>query len=73
VYAVLRDNGQRLYIADALNGSDLAYARAGDGPWSAAEVTPAVRIVSQFLIRQHVDEVSRVFHVDGAAAHGAQH
>jgi len=73
VYAVLQDNGQRLYIADALNGSDLAYARAGDGTWSAAEVTPAERIVSQFLIRQHVDEVSRVFHVDDAPAHHGQH
>jgi len=73
VYAVLQDNGQRLYIADALNGSDLAYARAGDGPWSAVEVTPASRIVSQFLIRQHLDEVSRVFHVDDASAHHGQH
>jgi arylsulfatase A-like enzyme len=73
VYAVLQDNGQRLYIADALNGSDLAYERAGDGPWSVVEATPASRIVSQFLIRQHIDEVSRVFHVDDAPAHHGEH
>ena len=73
VYAVLQDNGQRLYIADALNGSDLAYERSGDGPWSAVEVTSASRIVSQFLIRQHIDEVSRIFHVDDAPAHHGQH
>jgi hypothetical protein len=73
VYAVLQDNGQRLYIADALNGSDLAYERSVDGPWSAVEVTPASRLVSQFLIRQHIDEVSRIFHVDDAPAHHGQH
>jgi hypothetical protein len=73
VYAVLRDNGQRLYIADALNSQDLAYERVGQGPWSTVDVTPSVRTIDQFLIRQHIDEVSRVFHVDDAPAHDGQH
>ena len=73
VYAVLRDNGQRLYIADALNGNDLAYERNGAGPWSTVEVTAAARTVNQFLIRQHIDEVSRVFHVDDTSAHHGEH
>jgi hypothetical protein len=71
VYAVLQDNGQRLYIADALTGLDLAYERRGASPWAAIEVTTAARTIDQFLIRQHIDEVSRVFHVrDAAAAYG---
>jgi len=73
VYAVLQDNGQRLYIADALNGNDLAYERNGAGPWSTVEVTAAARTVNQFLIRQHIDEVSRVFHVDDTSAHHGEH
>ena len=63
VYAVLQDNGQQLYIADALTGRDLAYERRGTGRWSAVDVTTAARTIGQFLIRQHIDEVSRVFHV----------
>lgn len=66
VYAVLQDNGQRLYIADALNGSDLGYERAGTGPWAATEVTTASRTVNQFLIRQYIYQVSRVFHLPDA-------
>jgi arylsulfatase A-like enzyme len=73
VYAVLQDNGQRLYIADALNSQDLVYERAGNGPWAAVEVTAAERTIDQFLIRQHIDEVSRVFHVDDAATYDGQH
>jgi hypothetical protein len=73
VYAVLQDNGQRLYIADALSGLDLAYERTGAGPWSAVEVTTAARTINQFLIRQHIDEVSRIFHVNDAPAYHGEH
>jgi hypothetical protein len=73
VYAVLQDNGRELYIADAQSGTDLAYARDAVGGWSAVEVTAAGRTVNQFLIRQHIDEVSRVFHMDDAPAHDRQH
>ena len=66
VYAVLQDNGRELYIADAQSGTDLAYARDAVGGWSAVEVTAAARTVNQFLIRQHIDDVSRVFHLDDA-------
>ena len=41
--------------------------------WSAVEVTAAARTVGQFLIRQHIDEVSRVFHVHDAPADHGQH
>jgi len=73
VWAVLRDNGQRLYIADALSGADLAYDRDPGGRWAPVEVSVAARTVNQFLIRQHIDEVSRVFHVHDAPARAGQH
>ena len=73
VYAVVQDNGQRLYIADALTGTDLAYDRDAAGRWAAVEVTAAARTVNQFVIRQHIDEVSRVFRVDDTSAHQRQH
>jgi hypothetical protein len=63
VYAVLQDNARQLYIADALSGVDLAYARDTGGGWTAVDVTSPARTVNQFVIRQHIDEVSRVFHV----------
>ncbi|MEP6914895.1 MAG: sulfatase-like hydrolase/transferase [Acidobacteriota bacterium] len=61
VYAVLRHNGRRLYIADAIKGGDLAYDRDLDGRWRTVDVTPGQRTINQFLIRQHIDEVTRVF------------
>jgi hypothetical protein len=73
VYAVLQDNARRLYVADALSGTDLAYDRDAAGRWASVEVTAAARTVNQFLIRQHIDEVSRVFHVDDASARQRQH
>jgi hypothetical protein len=73
VYAVLQQNGQQLYIADALSGTDLAYRRQAAGTWVSTDVSPEDRTVNQFLIRQHIDEVSRVFHVDDASARHRQH
>jgi hypothetical protein len=63
VYAVLQDNARQLYIADALSGDDVAYRRDSETSWSPREVSAGERTVNQFLIRQHVDEVSRVFGV----------
>ena len=63
VYAVLQNNGTQLYIADALSGTDSAYTREGAWTWTSADVTTGARTVNQFLIRQHLDEVSRIFHV----------
>ena len=63
VYAVLQDNGTQLYIADALSGTDIAYKREGAWTWATTDVTTGARTVNQFLIRQHLDEVSRIFHV----------
>jgi hypothetical protein len=63
VYAVLQHNGTQLYIADALSGADSAYRREGAWTWATTDVTPGARAVNQFLIRQYLDEVSRIFHL----------
>ena len=63
VYAVLRHNGRRLYIADAIKGGDLAYERDPSGRWTEIEVSKGFRTVNQFIIRQHLDEVTRIFRV----------
>jgi hypothetical protein len=63
VYAVLRHNGRQLYIANAIKGGDLAYERDASGRWTEMDVSAGSRTVNQFIIRQHVDEVARVFHV----------
>jgi hypothetical protein len=65
VYAVLRHNGRRLYIADAINGGDLAYERDPSGRWTQIDVSRGLRTVNQFIIRQHLDEVTRIFRVAG--------
>jgi arylsulfatase A-like enzyme len=60
VYAVLRDNGTRLYIADGVNRRDYAYRIASDLP-ARAGVTDAERRANQTLIRQHLDEIARLY------------
>jgi len=61
VYAALRRNGRSLYIADGITGVDLAYERRRGGDWRETPVTRELRTIGQFLIRQHIDEVSRTF------------
>jgi arylsulfatase A-like enzyme len=65
VYAVLRHNGRRLYIADAVKGGDYAYDRDASGRWIEIDVSNGLRTVNQFIIRQHLDEVARVFRLTG--------
>ena len=63
VYGVLGHNGRRLYIADAMNHTDYEYERDGGRPWRAEDVTPDLREVNQFAIRQYADEIARMYHV----------
>ena len=60
VYAVLRDNGTRLYIADGVNRRDHAYQIGADLPGRAG-VTDEERRANQTLIRQYVDEIARLY------------
>ncbi len=52
VYAVVRRNGHRLYIADAVNGGDHAYERGADGHWTEGAMTDGIRMVNQLQIRR---------------------
>jgi hypothetical protein len=60
VYAVLRDNGTRLYIADGVNERDYAYRVGSDVP-ARVGVTGEERRANQTLIRQYVDEIARLY------------
>ena len=61
VYAVLRHNGRRLYIADAIKGGDQAYERDNTGRWHDVGITEGLRVVNQFAIRQYVDRIARIY------------
>jgi arylsulfatase A-like enzyme len=61
VYAVVSDNGRRVYIANAINNSERAYERAGAGRWTKVEVSDDIRLIGRVEIRRHVDEVARAY------------
>jgi hypothetical protein len=63
VYAVLRENGTHLYIADGVNGRDYAYDLNGATPVRIG-VTPASRSAEQHFIRAQVDEIARQYRFD---------
>src|SRR5262245_33802811 len=60
VYAVLHDNGSRMYIADGVNGRDYAYDLTGELPVRIG-VTPANRADDQQFIRNQVDDIARAY------------
>jgi arylsulfatase A-like enzyme len=61
VYAVLHDNGSRMYIADGVNGRDYAYDLTGAAPVRIG-VTAATRAQDQEFIRTQVDDIARAYH-----------
>lgn len=63
VYGVVRKNGRRVYIIDAVTGAEYAYDRRRSGGWTAIPVVDAIRVPAQRIIREHVDEVRRVYHM----------
>jgi hypothetical protein len=63
VWGVVRQNGERLYIADANRRREYAYERPGHGAWHEIEVTDQIRSVNQQAIREYIYEVNRVYHV----------
>jgi len=66
VYAVLRANGSRLYIVDAVQHREYAYERKPGSPWKVVSVTAGMREVGQRLIREHIYTVNLVY---GVRAH----
>jgi hypothetical protein len=70
VYAVVRRNGRRVYIIDAIKGDEYAYDRNPAGEWRRVDVSERIRSVGQRLIREHLDAVRRVYRVPDKADAG---
>jgi arylsulfatase A-like enzyme len=64
VYAVVRQNGHRLYIADAINGGDRAFERERDGPWVERDITDGLRTMNQLAIRRYIDELADLYRLE---------
>jgi hypothetical protein len=58
VYGVVRDNGRRLYIADAIEGRDYLYDLTPAGRDARIGMTDADRVVNRALIREQVADLA---------------
>lgn len=58
VYAMLRHNGRSLYIANAIEGRDLAYEMRPDGRMERLTVTDVMRTVNRGLMRDHIGRIA---------------
>jgi len=61
VYGILRDNGRRLFIADAVNFRDYYFDLGGEGGAKALAITPRVRAEFYGRIRDEVMEIHRFY------------
>ena len=58
VYAMLRHNGRSLYIANAIEGRDVAYEMRPDGQMEQLTVTDVMRTVNRRLMRDHIGQIA---------------
>ena len=58
VYAMLRHNGRSLYIANAIEGRDVAYEMRPDGRMERMTVTDVMRTVNRGLMRDHIGRIA---------------
>lgn len=65
VYAVVRDGGRFLYVADGVNDRDYAYDLTGNAAVRIG-VTEASRVRDRTLIRDEIDRVARLYRYHGA-------
>jgi hypothetical protein len=61
VYGVLRNNGESLYIADAVNGRDYAYDLRSLKPVRVG-VTGGMRSESRAFIRERLEQLAALYH-----------
>jgi hypothetical protein len=64
VYAVVRRNGRRVYIIDAVTNTEYAYNRDVSGAWHAVAVDAGMRTINQRAIREHIDTIRHVYRMD---------
>ena len=65
-YALLRQNGELLYLADAVQGRDFAYAMAPDGTMVRQTVTGALRSTNRTIIREQIAQIAAEYHFEPA-------
>ncbi len=58
VYAMLRHNGRSLYIANAIDGRDVAYEMRPDGRMERLTLTDVMRTVNRRLMRDHIGQIA---------------
>lgn len=58
VHAMLRHNGRSLYIADAVQGMDLAFQMRADGRMQRQTMTDVIRTVNRRLMRDHIGQIA---------------
>jgi phosphoglycerol transferase MdoB-like AlkP superfamily enzyme len=61
-YALLRRNGELLYLADAVQGRDFAYEMAPDGAMVRQTVTDAIRTANRTIIRDQIKQIAAEYH-----------
>lgn len=66
VYAMLRHNGRSLYIANAIDGRDLAYEMRADGRMERLTLTDVMRTVNRGLVRDHIGRIAAEYHFSPA-------
>jgi len=55
---MLRHNGRSLYIADAVQGMDLAFEMRADGRMERQTMTDVIRTVNRRLMRDHIGQIA---------------
>jgi glucan phosphoethanolaminetransferase (alkaline phosphatase superfamily) len=58
VYAMLRHNGRSLYIANAIEGRDVAYQMRADGRMDRLTLTDVMRTVNRSIMREHIGQIA---------------
>lgn len=61
VHAMLRHNGRSLYVADAVQGMDLAFEMRADGRMERQTVTDVMRAVNRGLMRDHIGQIAAAY------------
>jgi arylsulfatase A-like enzyme len=61
-YALLQQNGEWLYLADAVQGRDFAYEMAPDGTMVRQTVTDTMRGTARAIIRDQISQIATEYH-----------
>jgi arylsulfatase A-like enzyme len=61
VHAMLRNNGQSLYVADAVQGRDFAFELRADDRMERVTVTEAMRAANRELMRDQITRIATAY------------